>query len=85
MFFPQEKIAALPLACRQFQWIVKPPEQGASFYVCGSRSLIDGSCCRWGVFNIATGGSRGRSGAGSHHRDIAMLSLIGSVAYGAGR
>jgi len=59
--------------------IVKPPEQ-APLSTLRLAELIDGLLPA-GVFNIATGG-REAGVALAAHRDIAMLSLIGSVATG---
>jgi|SRR6267378_3087838 len=73
--FSAGKIAA-PLAAGN-SVVVKPPEQ-APLSTLRFAELIDGLLPA-GVFNIATGG-REAGVALAAHRDIAMLSLIGSVA-----
>jgi betaine-aldehyde dehydrogenase len=75
--FAAGKIAA-PLAAGN-SVIVKPPEQ-APLSTLRFAELIDGLLPS-GVFNVATGG-REAGQALTAHRDIAMLSVIGSVATG---
>ena len=75
--FASGKIAA-PLAAGN-SVIVKPPEQ-APLSTLRFAELIDGLLPS-GVFNVATGG-REAGQALTAHRDIAMLSVIGSVATG---
>jgi betaine-aldehyde dehydrogenase len=75
--FSAGKIAA-PLAAGN-SVIVKPPEQ-APLSTLRFAELIDGLLPP-GVFNVATGG-RQAGEALTAHRDIAMLSVIGSVATG---
>jgi betaine-aldehyde dehydrogenase len=75
--FAAGKIAA-PLAAGN-SVIVKPPEQ-APLSTLRFAELIDGLLPP-GVFNVATGG-REAGQALTAHRDIAMLSVIGSVATG---
>jgi betaine-aldehyde dehydrogenase len=77
LMFSAGKIAA-PLAAGN-SVIVKPPEQ-APLSTLRLAELIDGLLPP-GVFNIATGG-REAGEALAAHRDVAMLSLIGSVATG---
>ena len=75
--FSAGKIAA-PLAAGN-SVIVKPPEQ-APLSTLRFTELIDGLLPP-GVFNVATGG-REAGQALTAHRDIAMLSVIGSIATG---